>query len=124
MTDAKQIDAQRIDPEPDLASEALNAMTSPNIAAVLQMRMTQIRDFGHSAEADDMHPLVHLPKTADEYLRGARVELHHIREDTLMGGHAQLEPALAKTHKAIAMLLASADQISRKIKARDREKQR
>src|SRR5690554_946107 len=75
MTDSNVIDAPRIDPEPDLATEALDAMTSPNITAVLQIRMSQIRDFGHTAEEDDMHPLVHLPKTADEYLRRARTEL-------------------------------------------------
>lgn len=115
MTDSNVIDAPRIDPEPDLATEALDAMTSPNITAVLQIRMSQIRDFGHTAEEDDMHPLVHLPKTADEYLRRARTELQQVKEDTIMGGYAALKPALAKTHKAIAMLLASADQISRKI---------
>lgn len=120
MADSNVIDTPRIDPEPDLAKEALNAMTSPNISAVLALRMSQIRDFGHTAEEDDLHPLVHLPKTADEYLRRARSELQQVKEDTMMGGYAALKPALAKTHKAIAMLLASADQISRKIAAHER----
>lgn len=91
----------------DLAEQALDAVRSPNLAALIEARLSHF-DAGHSQQADDAVSYAQLMNNANRMFWQPMME--RTRKPT---SPAQLRAAAKAANKFAAMLLAFADKASR-----------